>query len=239
MKFLLIGDIHKSHYLNDVKNIQDQFDAVLINGDFVSIQHPNEIPQDDKDFQFILDQFHIPVYYVPGNHDPQSRFDSAPSVLDSIKDQYRNIHLKWISVNGINIGGIGGAVGGIFKHSGKEKFEGYPYDQHSFTNDFNKLISSAPDTYILLTHCGPSNTVTTDENFLLDEKERVDMGADCLYQYHLKNKAMVHVHGHSHHCFGMTRIGENLVVNPGALEDGRYAVLEITDTIRSVQFHQL
>ncbi|KAJ3318011.1 hypothetical protein HDV06_001004 [Boothiomyces sp. JEL0866] len=223
MRFLLIGDIHKSQHLQKITEIQDQFDAVLINGDFLSIQHPNETESDDHDFQLILDQFEIPVFYVPGNHDPKSRFNS---------NDESNIHQRWVEFNGVCIGGLGGAVGGIYKHNGEEKFEGFPYNQGSMASDFNELISTAPESFILLTHCGPSNTPTTDENFLLDDTERVDMGADCLYQFHLKrNGCMVHVHGHSHHCFGMTRIGHDLIVNPGALEDGRYGVLELTDKL--------
>jgi hypothetical protein len=37
----------------------------------------------------------------------------------------------------------------------------------------------------------------------------------------------LNIHGHSHYPFGLSHIGQTMIVNPSALRDGRFAILSL------------
>ncbi|KAI8826254.1 uncharacterized protein EV422DRAFT_564064 [Fimicolochytrium jonesii] len=113
-----------------------------------------------------------------------------------------------------------------------------------------------PDTHILITHCGPARCATTDtypKPWLCDSK-RIESGSDGVRSVvtHMwcqgvqppppsstsqittptgdtqqQPPLLFHAHGHAHTSWGLSQLGNVPVINPGALRDGRYAVVTV------------
>jgi hypothetical protein len=47
-----------------------------------------------------------------------------------------------------------------------------------------------------------------------------------------KQYIMINIHGHSHYPFGLSHIGQTMIINPGALRDGRFAIVSLAQIDR-------
>jgi len=98
-----------------------------------------------------------------------------------------------------------------------------------------RLRSLAPGVpVILLSHHPPKNGVT--------DRARIGVSAGLveLREFVLERKPVLHLHGHIHEAPGYTYLGETLVVNPGPLKRGNYALIDVEKravSIRSLYYH--
>lgn len=69
----------------------------------------------------------------------------------------------------------------------------------------------------------------------------METGSSVLRDYYATKPELVfHVHGHSHDCFGMAQSCGISVINPGPLQNGRFAVLDLVgEKIQNLNFIHL
>jgi len=142
----------------------------------------------------------INVYAVPGNMDNYY-------ILDMLEDYGISIHGKVIRHDGrVVLAGIGGlaplrAIEDVVKKLNEVKEKG------------TKMI--------IVSHYPPFNT-KVDLAY-----SGVHIGLEEISKLILDFKPYVVVCGHVHEAYGIDWIGETLIINPGPLAWGRYAILEL------------
>ncbi|CAG8471774.1 12110_t:CDS:10 [Ambispora leptoticha] len=240
--FLLVSDIHsrfdiieKLHkWLIDHNRITD-IDYVIASGDLVNTDYvtPDTKPteKDEQEYRDVISalaKYEKRFYYIPGNHDPTRAFNQSG---ESLRGQ--NFHQKIIELGeGLSMIGFGGSVDGVYKHSPDQLHEllAYPSNtEQSAAENLPVLLSKVPfdNDVLLVTHFGPSVTATADVNnpALRSLLTSLTPSSDDLQS---KNKVItVNIHGHSHYPFGLTHIGRTMIINPGPLCDGRFAILKM------------
>lgn len=194
-----------------------------------------------------------PIFWVPGNHEPYYFFD-FPS--PQITPKTENLHKKFKKITkNLYIVGLGGGIaildGGkydenfiLFKTLDKKnfKYKGYPYNAEPddyektdeiFGKDLEEVIKKAKEdggediNIILLSHLGPLYTTT---NYVVLKDDIMYLGSEILGKVLQNEKKMfLNVHGHSHSAEGVETlaVGNKMVINPGAHQDGHYARVEI------------
>jgi Icc-related predicted phosphoesterase len=172
-----------------------------------------------------------PVYWLPGNHDPLSTYEQKK------KFGKRSINLHGVSrfeiKTGLFVCGFGGAVPGY--QNGYNVWAHFPFNEHQYGTRLSEVWetaeSSEKEQFILLTHCGPSEVSTTTA---LHELSRgaIESGSSNLRRLiessAVQKTVLFNLHGHTHMSSGLVRVGHVAVVNPGALVENRYGVIELT-----------
>lgn len=141
-----------------------------------------------------------PVFFVPGNMD-----DVA--VSKAFEEANMNIDGKLVKYNDYYLAGIGGLS--------------FTSSLDTIREKLNRNVIKYP--LILVSHHPPKNGVT--------DKARIGVSAGLVELRNLINdfKPLLHLHGHIHESAGFTLIGETLVVNPGPLKNGRYALVYLKE----------
>jgi Icc-related predicted phosphoesterase len=191
-----------------------------------------------------LNKFRIPVMSVFGNGDwyKWETHKSARDYSNLIKKLIfiKNINRKSAKIFNIKISGFGGYIDNdayfdrqyIKKHgdsveSVKARKKRYEKDK----KNFSKEIKIKPD--ILLLHYTPFNCldVMKEKGYYLTGKH---MGISFFNEGILKHKPALVVCGHMHENPGQCKIGDSVIVNPGAAGDGKCAVIEFDEKKKRV-----
>ncbi|WP_324735926.1 YfcE family phosphodiesterase [Thermococcus sp. SY098] len=205
MRIIAITDIHgnenKAKWL--VEKIKDEkFDVLLIAGD---ITHFKGRGSAEKSLKYFL-EFKKPVFAVMGNCDGRD-------VLDLLEELGINLHDKRIEINGIGIVGFGGSnitpFSTIWEFHDAEIWE--------------SLNKNYRDGDILLMHVPPYGT-KVDRTFT-----GLHVGSKALRKFIEEKQPPLVICGHIHEARGIDEIGKTLIVNPGPLFRGHYAVIDINE----------
>ena len=135
---------------------------------------------------------------------------------------------------GLIVCGFGGAVPGY--QNGYNVWAHFPYNEHQYGEKLEKVWNETSPTdqeqVLLLTHCGPAEVSSTTAVLYQDNKTPIESGSSNLRRLletvEMQEKVVVNLHGHTHMSSGMVRVGKVSVVNPGALVEDRYAVMELS-----------
>ena len=178
------------------------------------IQEAEEDQRYYQTFFSCLNKLGIPILVVPGNMDaPESRFFSLLFEYEMKLNNIRLIHENIISYKGFFFSGFGGEIA-------ENQSEGhfvlqYPYPSVHFC--LRKLLY-LKGKKILILHTPPQSK--------LDFEKGHHKG--CPYI----NELIEWIHpefvfcGHAHHAKGEEWLGKSLVVNPGPLKEGCFAILD-------------
>ena len=239
LKLLVISDLHGHFNLSGISNTA-KYDYVICLGDVYNFKNDNSVEAsvniDKEVFKYIALRFGVPkkqILFVPGNHDPPSFYTNQEF------NSATNLHKKKeIMQNGFIIGGLGGSISSNYIKTGQLAWSGYPNSEESVENDIN--VFEKLDLLVL--HQGPSLFATTimNESPNQDPLLTVDSGSKSIRKFIENNQPKLVLHGHSHLGFGIGKIGNSVIVNPGAFKDKRYCVVKIDDDRKdpiSVQFH--
>jgi len=202
-----------------------------------------------------LQDFGKPLYYIPGNHDPDTSF--LPSNDQDRKENLnraseenpitKNFHNESVQLApGLSIVGFGGSTDGVLRNSPEAViWPAFPRNTETLLSErLPVLIDQVgnDDDIILVTHVGPSKTGTTDvDMYPLQPSRAIESGSEVLRDMIAlrsplwpdepsKQYITLNIHGHSHYPFGLSHIGQTMIVNPGALRDGRFAILSLMQT---------
>ncbi|CAJ0853368.1 8682_t:CDS:2 [Entrophospora sp. SA101] len=224
--FLLVSDIH--YHLEDIKKLKQW----LLKRDRLK-ELINELRNLDK-----------PLLYIPGNHDPDTSFTQSKDQDNGGNNddkKCKNMHNQTMQLVG-----FGGSTNGVLKNSpGTVVWPAYPKDSESlFTKNLPNLLNKVKDDdIILVTHVGPADVGTTNvDKFPLQSSLAISSGSLALHDFIMSSspssetnssslkhdiRIINNIHGHSHWSFGLSHIGQTAIINPGAFEDGRFAILSM------------
>ncbi|KAI9207228.1 Metallo-dependent phosphatase-like protein [Polychytrium aggregatum] len=163
-----------------------------------------------------------------------------------------NIHGRRADLgSGLFVYGLGGSVPD--RHSADLSVVqqyGFPYTEAEMEEQAESVLFGQPETvslnaqgplttelfqtepaHILATHCGPASSGTTSRLFD-PSKIQLETGSTALRGLHLRGQypngfggVLCHLHGHGHISWGVQQMGQTTVINPGALQNGRYGIV--------------
>lgn len=209
MRLLLISDLHgKIENLERLRTEFESADAVVFAGDFTEFgKYETLLPAVKK-----LREMHDDVFCVLGNCD-------KPELLERLESDGMCCERGIVYFEGLAFSGSGGG----------SKFTGTTPNERAeeeLLSDFDVVSNAALDAQgqwdnlILVSHNPPKGT-------LCDEcAPNVHVGSALLSDFVMKTKPLALVCGHIHEGRAIDKIGETVVINPGPLAEGNYAVLE-------------
>ncbi|CAG8746588.1 9946_t:CDS:2, partial [Funneliformis mosseae] len=179
------------------------------------------------------------------NHDPDTCFhqDRKDDANDEEKPIAKNLHNESAQIApGLSIVGFGGSTNGVKRDSPETViWPACPKDTETLLAErLPTLIEQVKDDdIILVTHFGPSKTGTTDvDMYPLQPSDAIESGSKVLRDMIASRSPLspnessqhyitINIHGHSHYPFGLSHVGQTMILNPGALRDGRFAILSL------------
>ncbi len=207
MRFLVLSDIHgDTGYIEQLDQEFDQADGVLFAGDFARFQ----APETGLPILNTLVKKHDSIFSVIGNCDD-------PSFLEELEKLDVSVQGDLLFRDGLAFAGSGGAL----------KFTGTTLTERSdeeLVNDL-RIVADQNETnwnnLILICHQPPLNTKCDKIS------DGIHVGSAGIRNFIEKYQPLVVVTGHIHESFATDTIGNTVIINPGSLAEGRYAVLEI------------
>lgn len=212
MKFLIIADMHGNvENLDKLDDVFKSVDGVLCAGDFVEFGNPQTA-------KLVLEKLvskHEYIFSVIGNCDD-------PEFIGEIENQDVSVQKSLVFHQGFAIAGSGGSS--IWsKTTPNERTE------DDLLSDFEIVENS---TQSCADQNGKwSNLVLISHNPPFTQKcdcpcEGVHAGSQKLTQFIKERSPILVATGHIHEGAAIEKIEETTVVNPGALFEGKYAIVE-------------
>jgi len=207
MKVLMLTDIH-----GEVKNLEkiiekENYDTLLCAGD---LSDANEFENYSETLEQVLEAFENGGEMskaVPGNMDREEK------CVRALIDHRMNIHKKIASFEAFDAVGFGGGqtpFDTYFEPSGKEI-------KDALETLFDRMKA---DRKIGVIHQPPANSE-------LDKIEDEHVGSEQVRDLIESKEFDIVLTGHIHESAGVDEIAGTTVVNPGAVVEGKYGVLEI------------
>ena len=154
---------------------------------------------------------HDTIYAVTGNCD-------NPDFIEALEDEDINVQNTMVFRDGLVFSGSGGGA----------QFTGVTPNERTeeeLVADFNVVKEQKETTswsnMIMIMHQPPKDTACDTIT------SGAHVGSPALRQVIEELQPLAVVTGHIHESFGKDTIGKTLVINPGSLAEGRYAVLEV------------
>jgi len=213
MKILIVADIH-GHYeeaFNKLNKIDtSKFDIMVCPGDFTDMfnQPPGFSQMDVADILLQkLMALNLPIYCVPGNHDPYE-------IIELLDEYGVNLHNKVRGFKGMKFLGFGGAAtpfNTIFE-PGEEEIK----------ESLERLGKDVKNkNFVLVVHNPPKNTKTD----IVASGEHV--GSQAIREFIMKKQPLLTISAHIHESRAIDKLGETRLFYPGPFYDGYYGIAEI------------
>jgi Icc-related predicted phosphoesterase len=211
MKFLVISDLHGNVSVLD--KLDDEFkaaDAVLFAGDFAEFKKP----ETGKPALEALCRKHETIFSVIGNCD-------EPDFIDEIEDADISVEDTLVFHDGLAFAGSGGGT----KFTGTTPNERTEEDIISDLAIVENSKEGADENgrwnnLILIIHNPPKDTKCDEVNPTLH-------AGSAMVRKFIEDKApLAVITGHIHEGVSIDKINNTVVINPGPLHDGCYAVME-------------
>ncbi|MCJ7450598.1 MAG: metallophosphoesterase family protein [Candidatus Nanohaloarchaeota archaeon QJJ-9] len=209
MRVLLLTDIHgEVDKLERILSIEE-YDTVLCAGD---LSDASNFESYEENLDKILDAFDRKgklVKAVPGNMDVE---DVA---VKKLIDYRMNLHKNIASFEDFEVVGFGGA---------RTPFNTYfePEEEEIKTTLDTLYSRMQSDNRLAVIHNPPKGA-------RVDLTEEENVGSDEVRELVASKEFKLVLTGHVHEARGKERIGGTLVVNPGPVSEGFYAVADIED----------
>lgn len=212
MKFLVLSDLHANNSILDKMNEQfSKADGVIFAGDFAECFKP----ETGKATLEALCTKHDSIFAVLGNCD-------EPEFIEELEEQDICVERSLVFHEGLAFAGSGGGT----YFTGKTANE---REENEILSDFNIVENSVKDTgdaslwksLILVSHNPPKDTKCDAVN------AELHAGSQLFTDFIKENQPLAVICGHIHEGRAIDKIGETVVINPGALLESNYAWLEV------------
>ncbi len=232
MHFLVLSDAHaNTEYFDKLDDEFKKADAVIFAGDFTNYDEPEKAVPVLK----LLEEKSPALYSVLGNCD-------KPSFLEELEKRDISVQGTMVFRDGLAFAGSGGAskfTGVTPNERTEEELQSdfdmvaehsAEYEEPDADGDGGAKAETGPlqsdaslewNNLIVISHNPPKDT-------------KVDMISNgmhvgsALYREFLETyQPLLSVSGHVHEAVGIDTVGKTTVINPGALMEGRYAVVDI------------
>lgn len=225
MKILVLSDLHANNkILDDMNDLFATADAVVFAGDFAECFKP----ETGKAALEALCSKHDTIYAVLGNCD-------EPDFINELEDKDIAVENTIIYSQGLAFAGSGG--GSYF--TGKTVNE---RSEEELLSDFDIVENSIKDSgdsslwknMILISHNPPKDTKCDKVN------DSLHAGSIKFSELIKEKQPLAVITGHIHEGFSVDKIGDTVLMNPGALAEGRYGILEVNDgKVTKAEIHNL
>jgi Icc-related predicted phosphoesterase len=217
MKFLVISDMHgNTDVLEKLDKEFKDCDGVLFAGDFAKFGHP----ETGTPALEALCRKHDLMYAVIGNCD-------EPDFLSEIERKDISIQGALVFHDGLAFAGSGGGT----VHDGdtpNERTEEDLLQDLSVVVHANSDMDAGPvQNLILILHNPPKDTCCDQV------APGVHVGSALFRKFIEDYKPLAVITGHIHEGIGIDHIGDSVVINPGPLMNGNYAVMEVEPSGRT------
>ena len=207
MRIIALADIHG--YVSAIEPVAPELaaaDVVLLAGDITNFGSRADA---ERVIQAIS-AWNPRILAVPGNCDP-------PDVAHYLSDKHMNLYIRRV-YRGIAFVGAGGSLPcpGTTPYETNE--EGFAL----------ALATAYPDVgmhrpSVLVTHQPPYSTRVDLAN------GEMHVGSTSIRDAIERHKPLICFTGHIHEAVGLDKIGDTIIVNPGPLRRGGFALAEIAD----------
>lgn len=215
MKILVMSDGHgKLSMLSKLENIAKKVDLVFYAGDFAEMyKSETSLPFMNK-----LITLHDEIFSVTGNCDEKEFRETLEKADISVEGLL-------VYYNGLVITGSGGGSQFTGTTPNERTDDDMQSDLHLVEESIPAESSGNIDSWnnlIVISHNPPKDTALdiTGSGF--------HVGSPLLRTFIETYKPLLVVSGHIHESRSVDSIGDTALVNPGPLEDGYYAIVEIT-----------
>ncbi len=206
MRMLVISDIHGSKSM--LKRVIEEarkvaVDLVVVCGDITDFGSLIEAKRVLRMIQEVGK-----TVFVPGNCDPPTLLS-----VSRVGAAYQ-LHCRRLTVKGVTFAGLGGS--NITPFSTPIEFcEG------ELANMLGSLKVREGEVDVCVFHCPPANT----------KCDRVysggHVGSSAIRQFVEEKKPKLVLCGHIHESKALDKLGDTLLINPGAVYQGHYTVVEV------------
>lgn len=212
MKFLVLSDLHANNsVLDKMDSLFSEADGVIFAGDFAECFKP----ETGKAALEALCTKHDSIFAVLGNCD-------EPEFIEELEEQDICVERSLVFHEGLAFAGSGGGT----YFTGKTANE---RQENEILSDFNIVENSVKDTgdaslwksLILVSHNPPKDTKCDAVN------AELHAGSQLFTDFIRENQPLAVICGHIHEGKAIDKIGETIVINPGPLQEGNYAWLEL------------
>ena len=212
MKFLVLSDLHANNsVLDKMDSLFSEADGVIFAGDFAECFKP----ETGKAALEALCTKHDSIFAVLGNCD-------EPEFIEELEEYDICVERSLVFHEGLAFAGSGGGT----YFTGKTANE---RQENEILSDFNIVENSVKDTgdaslwknLILVSHNPPKDTKCDAVN------AELHAGSQLFTDFIRENQPLAVICGHIHEGKAIDKIGETLVINPGPLQEGNYAWLEL------------
>ncbi len=216
MQILALADIHDklSALTAILEEAADKVDLILVSGDLTQYGPMDRV----REVLAKLEGTGRPFFYVLGNCDPREALDG----VDGYEDRY--LHLREVQFRGFTLTGFGGSTITPFNTP-------IEWSEEQIEEALRALHLSS-ERSILLTHEPPADT---ELDFT---KLGMHVGSRSLRRFVEEKQPVLHLCGHIHEARGKDQIGKTVVVNPGPVMRGYYAVIEVGEKV-GVSFERI
>ncbi len=207
MKILVVADIHgnrkRTRKLFETYGLR-KFDIVIVCGDITQFQGVDAA----EEILSILSRLGKDAFFVPGNCDPPEliKYEELGGAL--------NIHGRSQIMSGdigdMEIIGVGGSTPTPFN----------TWIEFS-EEDIAKMLKKPALNSILVAHTPPHDTAL-DKIWIGRH-----VGSKVIREYILAEKPVLGIHAHIHEARGIDKLGSTTIVNPGPLQSGYHAIIDI------------
>lgn len=210
MKFLVLSDMHGD--FEKLDRLDEKFreaDAVIFGGDFSKFKSPETgLPAMEA-----LCKKHDTIFSVIGNCDD-------PVLLTESEARDINVEGSLVNHEGLFFAGSGGGSKftgtTLFERTDEELLSDLKIISEQGENEWNNLI--------LVIHNPPKDTACDKIS------AGAHVGSQGFRDFIEKYKPLAVVTGHIHESAAVDKIGDSVIINPGALFEGRYGWLELEAT---------
>ncbi|WP_319561957.1 metallophosphoesterase family protein [Marispirochaeta sp.] len=205
MKLLIVSDIHgSSEMLQELLQREKNAQGILVAGDLTHFGGRKQAaPLVD-----VLRSFSVPVAAIHGNCD-------RASVAELLSEEGLSAERDSLSLLDLPVVGLGGSLPAPIPTPSTYSEE----DAAAVLGTLGNGLDGRE--WIFLVHQPPSKS----------EADRIasgrHVGSRSVADFIIKHRPSLVCTGHIHESFSVSRFADSLLVNPGSLKDGRYAVAEL------------
>jgi len=206
MRILALSDIHseEGRLKKIIEKHESDADLILIAGDVTDFGDVDEVKK-------LLGCIKKPFFYVLGNCDPLNGLGG----IKGLEGHY--IHKRIVRFQELHIAGLSGS--GITPFNTNIEFSEKEFSE--LVRSIRNEISSHFEKLILVTHEPPAGSTVGLTG------RGVSVGSYALREFIENQKPILAICGHIHEGRGIDIIEKTVVVNPGPVRSGYYALIDI------------
>lgn len=204
-KALIFSDLHGRYkQLQNLKDFfkdeqKDQITVLIFAGDFLNTGEPFAFVET---FTEAIETIGLPFLWVPGNND----FGRGYYKLNS---KYKSLEGRVVEIDGFKFSGVGGSPASWAGQYQGEKM----IDKKDIAGTV--FVSHQPTPGLLVMNKEDYDSPISEKKFRQGK------------QRSFSDAPRVHICGHVHSRWGVGYLGQTKVINPGPLELGHYAILDL------------